>query len=246
MNILVTDTSAQALTVALKTDSFFETRTSESRSLQHSERLVPTVTELCKDAGITTKDVDLLACTRGPGSFTGLRIGMAAFKGMAFALDKPLVSVSTLEVLAACVPCFDGAIVTVIDAKKQRWYLAAFENTGSDNGTQNSAPRRLMPDTDGIEEDLRDVLRPYTKVLVTGPDAEAFAPKLKALFTDKTIITDRISHKAVSTALIQMALRKYETDGPDDIGQGPVYLRKSDAEIALEERLKKNGEENNG
>jgi len=242
MNILVTDTSAQALTVALRTDSFFETRTSESRSLQHSERLIPTVTELCKDAGITTKDIDLLACTRGPGSFTGLRIGMAAFKGMAFALDKPLVSVSTLEVLAQCVPCFDGAIVTVIDAKKQRWYLAAFENNGSGDGV----PGRLMPDTDGIEEDLRDVLKPYAKVLVTGPDAEAFAPRLQALFTDKTIITDRISHKAVSTALIQAALRKYETDGPDDIGQGPVYLRKSDAEIALEERLKKNGEENNG
>lgn len=242
MNILVTDTSAQALTVALKTDSFFETRTSESRSLQHSERLVPTVTDLCKDAGITTRDIDLLACTRGPGSFTGLRIGMAAFKGMAFALDKPLVSVSTLEVLAQCVPCFDGAIVTVIDAKKQRWYLAAFENNGSGDGV----PGRLMPDTDGIEEDLRDVLKPYAKVLVTGPDAEAFAPRLQALFTDKTIITDRISHKAVSTALIQAALRKYETDGPDDIGQGPVYLRKSDAEIALEERLKKNGEENNG
>ena len=242
MNILVTDTSAQALTVALKTDSFFETRTSESHSLLHSERLVPTVTGLCKDAGITTKDIDLLACTRGPGSFTGLRIGMAAFKGMAFALDKPLVSVSTLEVLAECVPCFDGAIVTVIDAKKQRWYLAAFEN----NGAESNAPRRLMPDTDGIEEDLRDVLKPYSKVLVTGPDAEAFAPKLQALFTDKTVITDRISHKAVSTALIQAALRKFETDGPDDIGQGPVYLRKSDAEIALEERLKKNGEENNG
>ena len=246
MNILVTDTSAQALTVALKTDSFFETRTSESRSLQHSERLIPTVTELCKDAGITTKDIDLLACTRGPGSFTGLRIGMAAFKGMAFALDKPLVSVSTLEVLASCVPCFDGAIVTVIDAKKQRWYLAAFENNNPDNGTESSIPRRLMPDTDGIEDDLKDVLKPYSKVLVTGPDAEAFAPKLQALFTDKTIITDRISHKAVSTALIRTALRKYETDGPDDIGQGPVYLRKSDAEIALEERLKKNGEENNG
>ena len=239
MNILVTDTSAQALTVALRTDSFFETRTSESRSLQHSERLIPTVTELCKDAGITTKDIDLLACTRGPGSFTGLRIGMAAFKGMAFALDKPLVSVSTLEVLASCVPSFDGAVVTVIDAKKQRWYLAAFENGGSRDG----APRRIMPDTDGIEEDLREVLKPYAKVLVTGPDAEAFAPKLQALFPDKTIITDRIFHKAVSTALIDMALRKYSTDGPDDIGQGPVYLRKSDAEIALEERLRGNGEE---
>ena len=100
-----------------------------------------------------------------------------------------------------------------------------------------------MPDTDGIEEDLRDVLAPYKKVLVTGPDAEAFAPRLESLFKDKKTVIDRISHKAVSTALIDMALRKFESDGPDDIGQGPVYLRKSDAEIALEERLKKNGEE---
>lgn len=240
MNILVTDTSAQALTVALKTDSFFETRTTESRSLQHSERLVPTVVELCKDAGIETKDIDLLACTRGPGSFTGLRIGMAAFKGMAFALGKPLVSVSTLEVLASCVPCFDGAVVTVIDAKKQRWYLAAFER-----GAEGT--RRIMADTDGTEADLMKVIEPYRNVLVTGPDAEAFAPKLKELFAEKTIIVDKISSKAVSSALLELALKKYETDGADDIGQGPVYLRKSDAEIALEERQRKgSGEESNG
>ena len=237
MNILVTDTSAQALTVALKTDSFFETRTSESRSLQHSERLVPTVVELCKDAGISEKDIDLLACTRGPGSFTGLRIGMAAFKGMAYASGKPLVSVSTLEVLAHCVPYFDGAVVTVIDAKKQRWYLAAFDG---------KTRERIMPDTDGTEADLLKPLDPYENVLITGPDAEAFKPKIEGLFPDKRIIIDTISSKAVSSALIELAIKKYQKDGADDIGQGPVYLRKSDAEIALEERQKKNGEENNG
>ena len=122
MNILATDTSSQALSVALRTDSYFESRTSEGRSLQHSEKLMPTVLELCRNAGLETKDIDLFACTRGPGSFTGLRIGMAAFKGMAYAAGKPLVSVSTMEVLANCIPCFDGAIVTVLDAKKQRWY----------------------------------------------------------------------------------------------------------------------------
>ena len=143
MIILATDTSSQALSVAIKTDTFFEERTSVGRSVQHSERLVPTITELCKDAGISTKDIELLACTRGPGSFTGLRIGMSALKGMAYALSKPLVSVSTMEVLANAVPCFDGAIVTVMDAKKQRWYLAAFEKKTED------AAKRIMPDTDG-------------------------------------------------------------------------------------------------
>ena len=236
MNILVNDTSSQALTVALKTDSFFESRTSEGRSVQHSERLMPTVMELCSDAKITTKDIDLLACTRGPGSFTGLRIGISAFKGMAYALDKPLVSVSTMEVLANCVPYFDGAVVTVLDAKKQRWYLAAFEKNGAE-------AKRIMADTDGTEADLVDVLKPYAKVLVTGPDAEAFSKVLSDMYKEeKMIIADKISTKAVSTSLIECAVRKFEKDGADDIGQGPVYLRKSDAEIALEERMKERGE----
>ncbi|MCQ2412333.1 MAG: tRNA (adenosine(37)-N6)-threonylcarbamoyltransferase complex dimerization subunit type 1 TsaB [Sphaerochaetaceae bacterium] len=231
MNILVTDTSTQALTVALKTESFFETRTAEGRGIQHSERLMPIVLELCADAGISTKDIDLLGCTRGPGSFTGLRIGMAAFKGMAYALDKPLVSVSTLETIARCVPYYEGAIVSVIDAKKQRWYLGAFESTAD-------GFKRIMPDTDGTEADLVEVLKDYDKVLVTGPDAKAFAEPLKALFSDKTIVVDTISYKAISTALLSEVQTKYEMDGADDIGQGPVYLRKSDAEVALEERLK--------
>jgi len=241
MIILATDTSSQALSVAIKTDTFFEERTSVGRSVQHSERLVPTITELCKDAGISTKDIELLACTRGPGSFTGLRIGMSALKGMAYALSKPLVSVSTMEVLANAVPCFDGAIVTVMDAKKQRWYLAAFEKKNED------AAARIMPDTDGTEADLIKVLESYDRILVTGPDASLFAPVLKNVYgSTKTIITDTASNKAVSVSLIECALRKLEKDGPDDIGQGPVYLRKSDAEIALEERMNRIGEKTNG
>ena len=232
MNILATDTSSQALTVAIRTDSYFESRTSEGRSLQHSEKLMPTVLELCADAGISTKDIDLFACTRGPGSFTGLRIGMAALKGMAYAAGKPLVSVSTMQVLANCIPCFDGAVVTVLDAKKQRWYLGAFEKPNA------CKAKRLMPDTDGTEADLAAVLKPYSRILVTGPDAEAFAPHLSEMFGDsKQIITDNTTIESRASSLIACALDKYETDGPDDIGQGPVYLRKSDAEIALEEKL---------
>ena len=231
MNILATDTSSQALCVAIRTDSYFESRTSEGRSLQHSEKLMPTVLELCRNAGIETKDIDLFACTRGPGSFTGLRIGMAAFKGMAYAAGKPLVSVSTMEILANCIPCFDGAIVTVLDAKKQRWYLGAFEKQTSEKA------KRLLTDTDGTEADLAQVLAPCSRILVTGPDAQAFAPRLAALFGDKQIIVDNTSGETRARTLISCALDRFETDGPDDIGQGPVYLRKSDAEIALEEKL---------
>lgn len=234
MNVLVTDTSSQALTVALRTGTFFESRTLEGRSIQHSERLVPTIMELCKDAGITTKDIELFACTRGPGSFTGLRIGMAALKGMAWASGKPLVSVSTMEACAQCVPYFDGAVVTAQDAKKQRWYLAAFERTSQD---PKEAPKRLMDDTDGNVEDLRTALEPYSRILVAGPDSTAFAPVLRQAFPDKTVFTDPFSGLGISKALMECALRQYEAKGADDIGQGPVYIRKSDAEAELEKRL---------
>ena len=239
MNILATDTSAQPLVVTLRTDSVFVTKTFAGRALQHSERLIPTVQELCRDAGIMEKDIDLLVCTRGPGSFTGLRIGMAAFKGMSLALNKPLVSVSTLGLYARCVPHFDGAVVTVLDAKKQRWYLAAFENKTEDG---KHICKRLSPDIDGIAEDLKDVLAPYDRILVTGPDAAAFAPMLKEMLGEgsgnKTVIVDTISVNSIPAVLPQMGLEKFGKDGADDIGQGPVYLRKSDAEIALEEKQK--------
>ncbi len=243
MNILVTDTSSQALTVAIFTDSFSETRRSQGKSVQHSEKLVPTVVELCKDANIDTKDIDLLMCTRGPGSFTGLRIGMAAFKGMAFALNKPIVSVSTLEAYASCVEGTEGAIVSVIDAKKQRWYLAAFEQSLDNSG--KSVLTRLTPDIDGTEADLISALKKYNKIQVVGPDAKAFADVLKNLYSMsselgyKQIIANTMANEAISNAILELGLKQYETKGGDDIGQGPVYLRKSDAELALEEKLAK-------
>ncbi len=244
MNILVTDTSSQALTVAIYTDSFSEIRRTQGKSVQHSEKLVPTVVELCKDANIDTKDVDLLMCTRGPGSFTGLRIGMAAFKGMAFALNKPIVSVSTLEAYASCSDGFDGAIVSAINAKKQRWYLAAFEQTVDTNG--NKTTIRLTEDIDGTETDLVSALKKYSKIQVVGPDAKTFAEILKNLYSMsselgyKQIFANTMANEAIANAILELGLKQYETKGGDDIGQGPVYLRKSDAELALEEKNKEN------
>ena len=249
MNILVTDTSSQALTVALYTDSFSEVRRSQGRSVQHSEKLVPTVVELCKDANLDTKDIDLLMCTRGPGSFTGLRIGMAAFKGMAFALGKPIVSVSTLQAYASCVEGYEGAIVSVIDAKKQRWYLAAFDRTTDQDG--KACLNRLTADTDGTEADLVTALAKYDKILVVGPDAVAFAEILRNLYSmsselgHKQIFASTMANEAIANAILALGLKQYETKGADDIGQGPVYLRKSDAELALEEKLAKLAQEQN-
>lgn len=238
MNILAVDTSSQALTVAIKKDSYYEEFNSSDGSMQHSELLVPKINELCKASRLKTSDIDLFICTRGPGSFTGLRIGMAALKGMAYGLGKSLVSVSTLETFANRIEDYDGVVVTALDAKKQRYYLAAFE-------VKEGSVKRLMPDTDGTETDLVNFILPYDKVLVTGPDAVAFAKILDDFYKGKKLIETHFDeNKSLGVSLIELGTVMFEQKGADDIGQGPVYLRKSDAEIALDER-KKQAELNN-
>lgn len=225
MNILAVDTSSQSLVVAVKTDTYFDEYTSEIKDFKHSERLMTIVFEMLERANLKISDLDLLVCTRGPGSFTGLRIGMATLKGIAYGNGKPVVSVSTLEMWARTVPDFDGVVLPVMDAKKQRWYLSVFK-------CKNGQTERLMPDTDG---NLPDAL-PFIEnknILITGPDRNAFIPVVAQAGLNATTLYDESI--PVSQAMIELALEQYKNKGADDIGQGPVYLRKSDAEIALEE-----------
>jgi len=231
VNILAVDTSCQALVTALKTDKFYSESEDKVQGMQHSQLLMNKIIELCQKAGITTKEIDLLICTRGPGSFTGLRIGMATLKGISLGSAKPIVSVSTLETHAQTIRDFDGAVVPVIDAKKQRFYISAFE-------CKNGTCTRLMDDTDGTEANLAGVAAKYNKILLTGPDAEIFLPKAQAAYPAVNFCLEVPEKKTFPQSLIELGLKEFSTKGADDIGQGPVYIRKSDAEIALEEKEK--------
>lgn len=103
-----------------------------NNKLTHSVTLMPVVSDLLRNSGITTEDIDLFAVANGPGSFTGLRIGISAVKGMAFAASKPCAAVSTLEAMAYNVAVCDGIVCAAIDARCNQVYTATFLN---DNGT---------------------------------------------------------------------------------------------------------------
>lgn len=103
-----------------------------NNKLTHSVTLMPVVSDLLRNSGITTEDIDLFAVANGPGSFTGLRIGISAVKGMAFATSKPCAAVSTLEAMAYNVAICDGVVCASIDARCNQVYTATFLN---DNGT---------------------------------------------------------------------------------------------------------------
>ena len=234
MNVLAVDTSATELTLAVSAGNRFEENSIKPQAMKHSEIIMPRIFSILSDAGLQVKDLDLLVCTRGPGSFTGLRIGMAAMKGLAFGLSKPLASVSTLEYHARTVLHFDGAVISAVDARKNKFYVSAFR-------CYEGTCKRLMEDTDGTVKDLAKALEGYENVLVVGPDRQVFAQMLSEEYPDKNFCTECDQTLSPGLALVRLGMEKYEKDGPDDIGQGPVYLRKSDAEIALEEKETGNG-----
>lgn len=97
-----------------------------NNNYSHAERLHVYIDEVLKEANFNSKDLDAIAISKGPGSYTGLRIGVSAAKGLCFALDKPLISLPTLQVLAHQVKAKDGIIIPMIDARRMEVYSAVF------------------------------------------------------------------------------------------------------------------------
>lgn len=111
--------SREGKTIVLKEDY--------DKGYSHAERLHVYIDAVLKEAKVSKNDIDAVAISKGPGSYTGLRIGVSAAKGLCFALDKPLISVSTLEALAHQVKCNDGVIVSMLDARRMEVYSAIFD-----------------------------------------------------------------------------------------------------------------------
>ena len=232
MNILSADTSTDVLSIALSTDNSYEERLVKGR-FSHSEDLLAEIESLLSRAGIGMADLDLLAVTKGPGSFTGLRIGMASMKGISSALSVPLVSIPTLDAIAEAASTYPGAILPAIDARKHRFYISL-----------HKGGRTIVPDRDGNAEDIIPFIRDEDlPVLITGPDAAAFSERIAEADPSIRTIIDPEAPRNISRALQRLAAARLASHGPDDIGEGPVYIRRSDAEEALEKRMKERKED---
>lgn len=139
MYILAIESSAKAASVALCRDDFLVAESYQNSGLTHSTTLMPMCEALLKNCGKTLSDIDLIAAANGPGSFTGLRIGLAAAKGLAWPEEKPCVGVSTLEAMAWNLCGMEGVVCCAMDARRQQVYTATFRMT--DDG-----PVRLTED----------------------------------------------------------------------------------------------------
>ena len=130
MKILALESSAVACSVCLTEDDFLIAQACQNNGLTHSVTLMPMCEDMLKNCGVPLEEVDVIAVAAGPGSFTGLRIGVSAAKGLGWALDRPCAKVSTLEAMAWNLSFLPGDICPVMDARRSQVYNARFFSDG--------------------------------------------------------------------------------------------------------------------
>ncbi len=172
MKILAIDTSAKAASVAVCEDGGLLCEMLVNNRITHSETLLPMVQSMLQCSRLALEEIDALAVSTGPGSFTGLRIGIAAIKGLSYALDKPCIPVSTLEALAHNLLDAEGVICPVMDARCNQVYNALFT-------CQNGMLSRLCPDRALMIEELQTELETLgSPVFLVGDGAQMCYNKL--------------------------------------------------------------------
>lgn len=216
VNILAFDTSSKLLSIALKTKTgFFEFFMSQG--FKHSENLTTEIASILKTAELKPENIDMIVCPEGPGSFTGLRIGIATAKGLSFALQKPLVTVPTLDMLAYGLDFFKGTVVPILDARKQRFYTALY-----------TEGERISEYLDISPEALINILNDHTNVILTGADAHVFHE-----ISMRKYILNQDYNRGYARNLIPLGEILFEKNGAASEMLGPLYLRKSEAEIGI-------------
>jgi tRNA threonylcarbamoyladenosine biosynthesis protein TsaB len=181
MNILAVDTSTLVLSVAVLNEQKVLGEKITNLKKNHSVRLMPAIDELLHDLDLSLAEIDLFAVTAGPGSYTGVRIGVTTVKTFAWAQNKPFLAVSTLAVMAMNGFYFPGYIVPLIDARREQVYTSIYEvQSGRLKGKMEE---QIVP-VDVLLEELKETKK---DILFIGDDSSLFEEKIKAELKERAV-----------------------------------------------------------
>lgn len=231
MKILAVDTSATAASVAVAEENKLIGEFSINTALTHSQTLMPMVDELLKNTGLSVNDIDAAAVNAGPGSFTGVRIGVAAVKGIAFPKNLPCVSVSTLESMAYNMLGNDCIVCSVMDARCSQVYNALFRVKGC-------TVTRMTDDRALSLTDLKNELQNINEKVVLVGDGAVLCSKFLGEELENIMLAPFNNRIQTASSVAYAAFEKInngETVKTDELM--PVYLRLPQAQRELNKKL---------
>ena len=231
MKILAVDTSATAASVAVAEENKLIGEFSINTALTHSQTLMPMVDELLKNTGLSVNDIDAVAVNAGPGSFTGVRIGVAAVKGIAFPKNLTCVSVSTLESMAYNMLGNDCIVCSVMDARCSQVYNALFRVKGC-------TVTRMTDDRALSLTDLKNELQNINEKVVLVGDGAVLCSKFLGEELENIMLAPFNNRIQTASSVAYAAFEKInngETVKADELM--PVYLRLPQAQSELNKKL---------
>ncbi|WP_188455044.1 tRNA (adenosine(37)-N6)-threonylcarbamoyltransferase complex dimerization subunit type 1 TsaB [Virgibacillus oceani] len=221
MKILAIDTSNQVLGVALLDDENIIGEFVTNLKKNHSVRLMPAVDRLMKEANMAPEQLNKIVVAKGPGSYTGVRIGMATAKSLAWALNIPIVGVSSLEVLAFQGRLFSSYICPFFDARRGLIFTGLYKWENGEMSLKLDEQNILM------EEWLEQLAAKQEKVLILSPDIDMYKETILRMMGDLAIIPEKPFHIAKPSHLALAGLNR-EADNTHNLS--PNYLRLAEAE----------------
>ena len=232
MKILSIDTSSNICSVSILENKNVIYNKSLKNTLTHSEKLMPMIEEAFNNIPFNISDIDLFTCSKGPGSFTGIRIGVATIHAFCDYYNKPGIGISSLEALAYNLEPED-LLCSMIDAKNDNVYAGLFKYLKDHYELVNSY---MSGNINSIFESLKNYEN--EKIHFIGTGAIAHNNLIKETFTNSVLYEDE-KNDSSSISIANAALYKFENN-IDDISLSPLYLKKSSAEIELEKKKKDN------
>lgn len=230
MKILAVDTATKSCSVAVTDGEVVCAELTTVNEQTHSKHLLEMIHTVTQMADMSIAELDGFAVTIGPGSFTGLRIGISSIKGLALAFDKPVVGISSLEALAQQTVPSSYLVVPCLDARKGEIYFAHYRFA---NGllTKEKVEVVLPPD-----QVVKDIFEPC---IFVGSGAQVYQDLIRQELGANAIIALQNRHIIRASTVAYLGMKRLENDDVDDINAlVPHYIRKSDAELNFTKRMK--------
>lgn len=238
MKLFALDTSGPNCSVGIYEDTKRLGEFILNNGVTHSQNLVPMIEQLEHFTGVALQEIDAFACSIGPGSFTGLRIGLATIKGFAFSLQKPVIAVPTLQAIASNVSHFDGILCAILDARNDNVYAACYQMQQG----------KLIQLGDYVSDSISVLLQaleqyPHTPIRFVGDGAVTYRDKIEAHFSNQSEFQGNLSfateeqHLPTASSVARIAFSMAERQEFIDCHTlSPLYLKKSQAEREQEKQ----------
>lgn len=224
MKILAVETATIAGSVAVVDDAaglIGEVRVDVK--VVHAERLMPSIEWLLKASGVQIHEIDAFAVSIGPGSFTGLRIGLSTVKGFSYAAGKPVIPVPTLDAFARTLPFCNYLICPMLDARKSEVYSALYK-------WDDVECKKIMPETAINPAEL--LQRLHERTIFIGEGVKIYKELISDIMRDNAVFAPASRMSPSASTVGEIALEKLKQGAiADPVSLTPFYIRKSEAEL---------------